>query len=577
MRLNCGPSWTSFGISRIKTRVAMPAILMLAIYVLALTRIFSCHGIYSPVIDEPPTLAAGIEFLDTGHYTLETLHPPLARVLSALGPYANGLRFRGGDSIWDAGAKVYHSELPRQKTAALARLGNLLPFTVAALIVGLWAYRCQGKWASIAAVYLFTTLPPILGHSSIATLDICCAAFTAAALFSLQTWFENASPTNSVFLGLATGLAVLSKFSTIGFIGAAFSFFLVLNMASWIWNYPRRFTEYLRAWGIVALACGITIWAGYNFSFHPLKPLDFRSQRCLEGIFGPRGDASVLPWSLVESIPIPAPEFVDGVLQVQSRDQEGHLNVMCGELRTHGWLHYYPLRLLLKSPVAFLSFAVAGAFFILRDRRDKLAKSKIGFYALLGAIAILDVGMQSSINNGLRQLLAIYPLLSVMAGIGCGRLWNVCGRSRAGAILTIALLGWQTVSTIRAYPDYLSYFNECAGSRPERFAADSDIDWAQDLDLMAARLKYLGADDVGIAVRTGDIGLEEFGLPVWHHLEPNSPKQGWFAVSVHPLIFAEAENPDNQYAWLRRYQPIERVGNSILIYHIDKESSSKEP
>jgi len=574
MRLNSCSSSASAGVSGIKAKSRILVIFALAIYVLALTRIISCHGIYSPAIDEPPTLAAGIELLDTGHYRLETLHPPLARVLSALGPYANGLRFTGGDSLWQEGAKLYRTQLPRQKTAALARLGNLLPFTMATLIVGLWAYQCQGIWASIAASYLFTALPPILGHSSIATLDISCAAFTAAALFSLQTWLENSSPANSALLGLATGLAVLSKFSAIGFLGVAFIFFLALNVASW--NCPRRFTEYLRAWGLVALFCGITIWAGYDFSFHPLKPLSDRSQRLLEAVLGPKGDASSLTWPLVESIPIPAPEFVDGVLQVQARNQEGHLNVVRGGMRSEGWLFFYPLRLLLKTPIAFLSFAVAGMIFILLGRHGNSKKIKPSFYPLLGAIAILDVGMLSNINNGLRQLLAIYPLLSVVAGIGCARLWKEGGRSRIGSILTIALLGWQTVSTVCTYPDYLSYFNECAGNRPERFAADSDIDWAQDLELMVATLKRLGADDVGISVRTGVIELEEFDLPTWHHLESNSQREGWIAVSAYKLMLAEAENPDNQYTWLSQHQPTERIGKSILIYHIGKEPNSKD-
>jgi hypothetical protein len=43
--------------------------------------------------DEPEHLAAGLELLDRGRYDYDTQHPPIARVLVALGPYLAGARF----------------------------------------------------------------------------------------------------------------------------------------------------------------------------------------------------------------------------------------------------------------------------------------------------------------------------------------------------------------------------------------------------------------------------------------------------------------------------------------------------
>src|SRR5205807_845389 len=46
--------------------------------------------VYSNTWDEPEHLAAGVELLDRGRYEYDTEHPPLARVLLALGPYLAG-------------------------------------------------------------------------------------------------------------------------------------------------------------------------------------------------------------------------------------------------------------------------------------------------------------------------------------------------------------------------------------------------------------------------------------------------------------------------------------------------------
>ena len=48
-------------------------------------RIVSTYRIFNHTIDEPDHLAAGMEWLSTGKYRYEDQHPPLARIMGALG------------------------------------------------------------------------------------------------------------------------------------------------------------------------------------------------------------------------------------------------------------------------------------------------------------------------------------------------------------------------------------------------------------------------------------------------------------------------------------------------------------
>lgn len=64
----------------------------LALILVASVRIVSTYHVFSYTIDEPAHIACGMEWLDKNRYTSEDQHPPLARVVAALGPYLIGAR-----------------------------------------------------------------------------------------------------------------------------------------------------------------------------------------------------------------------------------------------------------------------------------------------------------------------------------------------------------------------------------------------------------------------------------------------------------------------------------------------------
>jgi hypothetical protein len=199
----------------------------------------------------------------------------------------------------------------------------------------------------------------------------------------------------------------------------------------------RRFgaTQLLAA---LALAI-VVICAGYRFSFAPLST--FRSVT-----MPPPGTLSPAVAWLYTHVPIPAPQFIGGMVILHYYNAAGRLAYLLGEVRQNGWWYYFPVVFFFKTPLPLQLLAIAGTIVsLMRRRAVELA---------LMPLALMLSVLGSSINIGVRHILPIYPLLAVVAAIGCAALWS---RSRAAAALLVA---WLVVGSVLAHPNYLVWFNE---------------------------------------------------------------------------------------------------------------------
>ena len=119
-----------------------------ALIALASLRIVSTYSEISPTWDEPGHMACGLQYLAQHVYRYEAQHPPLARVMSALGPFLAGARPLGIKNQDQEGVAVmYHDGHPAQMLTRM-RLGILPFFMVAAFVVLLWARRYFGACRS---------------------------------------------------------------------------------------------------------------------------------------------------------------------------------------------------------------------------------------------------------------------------------------------------------------------------------------------------------------------------------------------------------------------------------------------
>jgi len=137
-----GPAEPGIWVSRVLPVIEKWA-LAIALTCLALgaVRIVSTYDKLGLTFDEPQHFACGLEYLSRHVYRYEPQHPPLARVMTAVLPYASGVRTSGNPDRESEGVGlVIHSSNPDRFLACM-RAGILPFFWLACAVVFLWARR----------------------------------------------------------------------------------------------------------------------------------------------------------------------------------------------------------------------------------------------------------------------------------------------------------------------------------------------------------------------------------------------------------------------------------------------------
>ena len=540
------------------------AIAVLILIGMAVVGVARTWTTFTATFDEPLHIASGMEWLDKGSYSYELQHPPLARVAVALGPYLKGLRSFSLPEAKAEGNAILYSGGSYWSNLASARCGNLLFLVQAGVVVFLWARRWFSKTTGLWAVLLFVSLPPILGHAGLATLDMACAATVATALYAFLRCLENPGWRRSIFLGVSLALAFLCKFSSLAFLAACFASALVcLVLANW--GAPLGRARWGRLFWQVSIVAGVTfvlLWAGYRFAMSPYRGAHPRVDRWL----APRPLLRSMAYRAME-FPLPLIDMVAGVREVRSHNENGHDSYLLGEYRSTGWWYFFPVVVGVKTPIGFLFLAAGGLLAMIRGSRSSPWQHHL---TLIFPGAILLVGMLSRIDLGVRHILPIYPLLAVIAGHAMSTLFAVARqKSRAIALVPVVLATWVVADSWVTRPDYLAYFNPFAGAHPEEILCESDLDWGQDLHRLSQRLKDLRVEHVSIKY-FGTAPLEKADLPPFSILSPDVPTtQGYAAVSVRYLYLDYAK--DGSFGWLKRHTPSEKIGKSIYLYNLGKQ------
>jgi hypothetical protein len=522
----------SFILRLLERQAGLLAILLVLI---ASVRIASTYTVFNHTTDEPAHIAAGMEWLDRHVYLYEPQHPPLARVAAALGPYLLGIRSQstsgtGFEAESMEGAKILYRDRHYDLTLAVARLGILPFFWIACLVVYGWGKRLHGPAAAVIALFFFTFLPPILAHAGLATTDMALTAFLGAAFVTLLRWAERPTWKNGLLFGGATGLAAISKFSSLVF----FPVSAALALAGYL--FFRRPTisavfasakERLPSFGLAVAVGAVIIGAIYRFSLSA---------------------------------------FFAGIRAVAAHNAEGHPTYLLGERSSSGFWYFYPVVLAVKTPLALVLLFGVALWWIVRDtgrlRRDWPVLAFIG--------GILLVALGSRINVGVRHILPVYLGVSLLSAAA---IVDWIGQVRTHPWIHAAigvLMVWFAASSLLSHPDYLAYTNELAGGSPEKVLADSDLDWGQDMKRLSARLHEVGAKQVAFSPTVLADFEGELGFPRVAESNPVAPSAGWNAVSMSYWKVRRLGLMDTHpeaVLWPDRVPPGERVGKGVMLWY----------
>jgi 4-amino-4-deoxy-L-arabinose transferase-like glycosyltransferase len=535
----------------------------------------STWHVYGHTWDEPEHLAAGMALLDRGHYDYDIQHPPLGRLMLALGPYLAGARSQGSPPPdgKPEGIAILYGSGHYDEYLTLARAGALPFLALLIVMTYVWGRTVLGRGGALFAALLAATAPPLLGHGALAALDVPSAATCLLALDAIRRWLASGGRLATVvWTGLTVGLAIGTKLSALPFVGLGGLVLLALHG----WEAPARDApaepvRRLQWAGGVALAtllvC-VVLTLAYGGRIIYLTDGTHKFNQALGYLFGyAPGTLHDAAYELFAHVPVPeALQWILGGIQaLQVHNDMGHLSYLFGDLELHGWRYFYVVALAVKTPLPLLLAGLAGLGLLAwRGMRDRAAAPLV-LPKTFGAI-FLFVSLFSHINIGVRHVLILVPMLAIGAAVIAVAVVDRIRRSppSPGRHALAAALGLAValeLAPLAAWPDYLPWFNVLA-PHPERVLVDSDLDWGQDFRRLTLRLQALHVPSVSLAyLGTADLPHED--LPPYRLLGPDQRATGWLAVSELARIHAP-----ERFRWLSAYAPIERVGRTIDLYYI---------
>ncbi|HKA00131.1 MAG TPA: glycosyltransferase family 39 protein [Candidatus Solibacter sp.] len=480
------------------------AILAALLVLIASARIVSIYTTLSHTMDEPEHLGCGMRWI-SGKYDWDPAHPPMARVMAATAVYLAGEHPRPAPSSHAEGVLMLGRDDHYDRMLAIARFGVLPLFWIASVAVYWWARRVGGPMAAVIAVFLFTTIPPVLAHAGLVTTDMACTAFGAMTFVVSLWWAERPDRLRTVVFGVALGLAAVSKFSLLAFLPAAWVLLLV-------WYRPKV-RVHVRPLIGAAVIGAIVIAAAYRFTM--------------------------------------IPDFFAGIQGLIDHNTAGHASYILGERHRIGVWYFFPVVLAVKTPLALL---VLFAISLWQARRKRLPVAA----PLAFVVGILMVAMMGRINIGVRHVLPIYTAMSVICAVAAADIMRGHLVRTSGMFLLFAS---QAFSGAVQHPDYIAYTNELAYMHPERVVAESDLDWGQDMKLVADFLRSHGATSVAFTPYSSSYLDTGRAFPRTTPADWYKPSPGWNVVSLSGLKVYRHPG------WAERMPPQFRIGRTHWAYY----------
>ncbi len=576
------------------TRVATWAAGLVVVGALALAHASARED--APVVDEPPHITAGYSYLVMRDARLNPEHPPLVKDVAALPLLFLGLdaaafrsRLWSADPVdqWDVSDLfLFRSTSDPDRIVAWARAPMLLFLAGTAALLFAWSRRLFGAWPAFVGLTLFALSPTVLGHGRYVTTDVPAACGALASVYAFVAMLRRPTPGRTVLAGLALGVALLVKFSTL----ILLPFQVVLAASQpWLVGRPeRRARAVCRNVGRVALVSAFAVlgvvWPIYalHVSRYPPKRQVRDTRTRLEEF--PRGFATE---ALVRAAGVPGvrglSHYALGAYLVSRRYNERAPSYFLGRTDDGGSALYFPVVQFAKEPLPLwgLVTLALGVLVATRGRRGPPDARDRGL-ELAAAIAFLGLYWSSCVYStltlGVRHLLPSYPFAALLIAAAFSRAQERLSprAMRAVTVTSAALLCAQAVEVARTFPHYLAYFNPAVGGPRAgyRIAVDSNLDWGQDLRRLARwagerGIEHLDLDYFGRSDPQRYLGgtYEALGRhrSVADYLSRH-PEGGYVAVSATHLM--RAEGGVVRHPWLRPEDAIAAVGYSIFVWRI---------
>ncbi len=533
--------------------------------------------------DEIVHIPAGYYHLVAGDFHLNNEHPPLVKMWAALpllfiqpdeppAPKTEDESFM--ERTWGFHERFWQENRARFQSVTFWPRVMMIPITLAlGALIFLFARKLFGESAALVSVALYVLEPTVLAHGRIVHTDLPAALAYLLFFFMLHRYTEKPVMSRAVWLGLAGGVALLTKFSLVVIVPL-----LVVLVLIRLWTTRRdriHRRRVLKHAGLVAAIILLCVNAAYYFQRPPLDPSDVGWVATKSApLFG-----EITTGLRVLSKVVPT-YYLFGIYNVAVHNHYGHATSLMGQHSDLGWWYYFPVAFGLKTSLPFLLLsvtAVAWSLWMLAAKRDAR------FLFLVVPLAIyVALSVSSNINIGIRHFLPAYPFLFIAGGALLAQLLRL-RRKFLGVVVVVLLFGWMSVEAVRTYPDYISYMNQLASAHPHWwYLSDSNVEWGDDVGELAAYLKARGETRVRAELSAGWSTLRLYGVE-YISLRPQPgdaplPETRYVAIGAAALngstIFlselnGKALSQEQRVNFLARYRerkPEVVFGKSIYLY-----------
>ena len=442
-----------------------------------------------------------------------------------------------------------------------------------ALAIVVFAAACEmfGSLAGLLALAFLVFDPNFLAHGALVTTDVGISCCIFIALYLAYRYAKRPSPIRLLLVGLATGLALATKFTGLLLFPMLFLLAVTESMAARDWRLLAHRTTALIAVG--AIAFGV-LWSFYGFRYRARpdgREMNPTLAAYLTQLPDPQ-DAKRL--ATVARTHILPEAYLYGLANTKITEN-ADTSYFFGRIYRHGTRLYFPAAFVIKSTLPFL-LLLAAAFVLIATGR--LSQRRELFFLILPPVVYLAVAIHSHMNIGHRHLLPVYPFLYVLVAAAATCLIR---QNRRWTYAVALLLVWQIAEAVRTAPGYMAYANEAWGgpASVHKYLSDANSDWGQQLKSTKRYLDSRGIKDCWIAYFVdGVVDTAYYGIPckrlptintLWLNLPIDVPPEidGPVLISDGVLTGIDyGQGPLNPYEQFRTLRPTAAIQHGLFVY-----------
>ena len=538
---------------------------------------------WSITSDEINHLHAGYRYLTCGDFGWNPEHPPLLKLVAALPLLTMQVNDPAPAACGMANSKsidfhVGHDFIfanPERMLMAGRAAASIFVFGLLALV---WfgARRMFGVEAAIIASSLLVFEPNILAHGALVTTDMAATFGFLAAVLALYLYFESRIPFYLILTGVATGIALAVKHSSV-LLAPGLLAFAVLDpvfVSPSQKGHAQRILKNVAAVAVVGIIAVGVLWITYGvrYAARPTGAETWANQSVADSnstfatrIIPDLEKAHLLPEAYLKG-------FQDILVDPEVMPRPAFL---LGRVYRGGRWFYFPIAALIKFSAMTLIFGVAACFArcFWRQRRREL------LFLTVPPAVFLAASCASDINMGIRHILPVVPFLILLGAAGT---WAVLSRYRRGLAVCALAIILHAASSLHAFPNYMAYSNEFWGgpSNTYKYLADSNVDWGQSMKEAKAYLDRVQPKSCWMIHAYNDMG-SDYGIRCGESSEfkmdePPQHFSGTVIVTASALAgILNYTGGVRTAAIFRNLQPKAKLGGSALfVYEGDFDLSS---